>query len=97
VSNRRVNSGRLDARAFHHADDEHTAPAPPKAPGDTVGAPGVAQVYVINAVTVQFNVVIFLIDRRIVRIDRRRQTEAYRSEAHKVIDCNLVLLYPSGV
>jgi hypothetical protein len=42
------------------------------------------QVYVINAVTVQFNVVIFLIDRRIVRIDRHRQTEAYRSEGHKL-------------
>eukprot|EP00241_Pyramimonas_parkeae_P003977 CAMPEP_0114239334 /NCGR_PEP_ID=MMETSP0058-20121206/8403_1 /TAXON_ID=36894 /ORGANISM="Pyramimonas parkeae, CCMP726" /LENGTH=607 /DNA_ID=CAMNT_0001351505 /DNA_START=377 /DNA_END=2200 /DNA_ORIENTATION=+ len=41
-------------------------------------------VYAINAVTVQFNVSVFLIDRRIVRIDRRRGTEVYRSEGHKL-------------
>mmetsp|Transcript_5175 Transcript_5175/g.7027 ORF Transcript_5175/g.7027 Transcript_5175/m.7027 type:complete len:235 (-) Transcript_5175:354-1058(-) len=40
--------------------------------------------YTINVVTVQFNVAIFLIDRLIIRIDRRNNSEAYKSVAHKV-------------
>eukprot|EP00242_Pyramimonas_sp_CCMP2087_P001903 CAMPEP_0198233060 /NCGR_PEP_ID=MMETSP1445-20131203/116048_1 /TAXON_ID=36898 /ORGANISM="Pyramimonas sp., Strain CCMP2087" /LENGTH=393 /DNA_ID=CAMNT_0043913749 /DNA_START=1 /DNA_END=1183 /DNA_ORIENTATION=- len=39
--------------------------------------------YVVNAVTVQFNVAIFLIDRWITRLDLKHNTEAFRSLQHK--------------
>jgi predicted ATP-grasp superfamily ATP-dependent carboligase len=39
--------------------------------------------YVVNAVTVQFNVAIFLIDRWITRFDLKHNTEAFRSLQHK--------------
>eukprot|EP00959_Pyramimonas_sp_CCMP1952_P283418 5924994-Pyramimonas_sp.AAC.2 len=41
-------------------------------------------VYSVNAVTVQFNVAIFLIDRRITKLDARHNTEAYKSLEHKM-------------
>jgi len=40
--------------------------------------------YTVNAVTVQFNVAIFLIDRWITKLDARHNTEAYKSLEHKM-------------